>query len=225
MRDDRDRLLELVDGTAQERQHGVARLGVEVAGRLVREDHHRTGHQRARDRDALLLAARQLGWPVAAALLQPDGDEQPLEPLAVDLVAGDPRRQQDVLLDRQGRQQIERLEDETDARSPQPCQLAVVEIVQPGAAEHNLAGGRQVEPGEQVHERRFARAGWPHDRREAGALQRDRDAAKRVHGGRAFAVALVEITPGDYRPVCDRTEESHGRAGYLRRALRVSVRG
>ena len=35
--------------------------GVEVAGRLVGEDHRRVGDERARDRDALLLAAGELG--------------------------------------------------------------------------------------------------------------------------------------------------------------------
>ena len=40
------------------REHVAARRGVEVAGRLVGEDHCRAGDQRARHGDALLLAAR-----------------------------------------------------------------------------------------------------------------------------------------------------------------------
>ena len=41
-----------------------ARLRVEVAGRLVREDDGRLRNQRPRNRDPLLLAAGQLGGPV-----------------------------------------------------------------------------------------------------------------------------------------------------------------
>ena len=45
----------------------LAGLGVEVAGRLVGHDHRRLADQRARDRDPLLLAARQLGRQVVLA--------------------------------------------------------------------------------------------------------------------------------------------------------------
>src|SRR5690242_8432767 len=46
---------------AQEQLHDLPRrCGVEVAGRLIRDDEPRRMHQRARDGDALLLAARQV---------------------------------------------------------------------------------------------------------------------------------------------------------------------
>ena len=41
--------------------HLLAQLGVEVAERLVEQQHLRLGHQRPRQRDALLLAAAQIG--------------------------------------------------------------------------------------------------------------------------------------------------------------------
>ena len=49
---------------------------VEVAGRLVGEDDRRLVDQRARDRDALLLAARQLVRDVVIALAEADGVER-----------------------------------------------------------------------------------------------------------------------------------------------------
>jgi hypothetical protein len=52
-----DGLPEVVDAAAQERKHLAARLGVQVAGRLVREDHIGTGQQCPGQRDALLLSA------------------------------------------------------------------------------------------------------------------------------------------------------------------------
>ena len=62
--DDDDRLAELVDRPPQQLEHAGARLRVEVAGRLVGEDDGGRGDQRARDRDALLLAAGELGRAV-----------------------------------------------------------------------------------------------------------------------------------------------------------------
>jgi len=67
---------------AVEREHQFddrpARLGVEVAGRFVGEQYARIGCERARQRHALLLAARQMlgvmGEPAAKAnALQPLG--------------------------------------------------------------------------------------------------------------------------------------------------------
>ena len=49
------------------------------------------------------------------------------------------------------------------------------------------AGGRLVEAGEDVHQRRLARAGRPHHGGELAAGDVDRDAAKRVDAGVAVA--------------------------------------
>ena len=50
-----------------------------------------------------------------------------VEPLAVDITPGDRQRQQDVLFGAQHRQQVERLEDETDPIAPQLGQVVVIE--------------------------------------------------------------------------------------------------
>ena len=54
----------------------LARRRVEVAGRLVGEQHVRVVRERARDRDALLLAARELRRQVVGARAEPDRVEQ-----------------------------------------------------------------------------------------------------------------------------------------------------
>ena len=61
-------------GEAREQQiHDLrARRGIEIAGWLVGEDDARARCQRAGDRDALLLATRQLGRIMAEAMAQPD---------------------------------------------------------------------------------------------------------------------------------------------------------
>ena len=54
------RLVELVDGLAQQAQHLLGGVRVQVAGRLVGEHHGGPVHERARHGDALLLAAGEL---------------------------------------------------------------------------------------------------------------------------------------------------------------------
>jgi hypothetical protein len=123
------RLAVELDGLAQEREDLGARRGVQVARGLVGEEDRRPGDERAGDRDALLLAARQLGRAVAAALGQPDAARRRVEGRAVGLAAGDGQRQEDVLLGRERRQQVEGLEDEADVLAAQLRELLVVELV------------------------------------------------------------------------------------------------
>ena len=98
VRDHDHGLAELVDRAAQQPEHLGGGLGVEVAGRLVGEDHGGARDQRAGDGDALLLAARQLRRPVREAVAEADGVDERAEPLLVDLRAGEHQRERDVLL-------------------------------------------------------------------------------------------------------------------------------
>ena len=97
MRDDHDRLPELGGRLAQQVEDLGARLRVEVAGRLVGEDDGGLVDQRAGDRDALLLAARELRGLVAAAVAEPDAREQARDPAVVGRAPGELERQLDVL--------------------------------------------------------------------------------------------------------------------------------
>jgi hypothetical protein len=76
-----------VDGVAQQVEDQRARVGVEVAGRLVGEQHGGLGDERPGDRHALLLAAGQLGRAVATALGEVDALEQRVERLALHLAS------------------------------------------------------------------------------------------------------------------------------------------
>ena len=54
----------------------IGRARVEVAGRLVGEEERRLGDQRARDRDALLLAAGELARLVVETIAEADALER-----------------------------------------------------------------------------------------------------------------------------------------------------
>ena len=56
--------------------HLLAGVGVEVAGRLVGEEHARLHDERARQRHALLLAAGQLARAMGQAVAEADAIEQ-----------------------------------------------------------------------------------------------------------------------------------------------------
>ena len=78
----------------------IGRLGVEVAGRLVGQQQRRVVDERARDRDALLLAAGELVGEVVQ-LRGEAGEAQDVRHLGADLVAraaGDLQRVRDVVV-------------------------------------------------------------------------------------------------------------------------------
>ena len=60
--------------------HLHAQLGVQVRQRLVQQQHLRLDHDGAGERDALLLAARQLRRPAVGQMLQPDEVERRVHP-------------------------------------------------------------------------------------------------------------------------------------------------
>jgi hypothetical protein len=70
VRDHHDRLAVIAIERVQQIENLVARLAIEIAGRLVGEDERRIRDDGAGDADTLLLAARELARVVLAALGQ-----------------------------------------------------------------------------------------------------------------------------------------------------------
>ena len=60
VRDHQHRLLELLVGAPQHREHRIGIGRVEIAGRLIGKNNGRTRDQRARNRHPLLLSTRKL---------------------------------------------------------------------------------------------------------------------------------------------------------------------
>ena len=116
MRGDDDRRAARVDFAEQ--VHDFEReVGIEVAGRLVSEHKLRIVHQRARNRDPLLLTARHLFRIGIHPVLQAD-PLQHLKRLALlrrERQAEHAHDEGDVLEDGEARDEAEVLEDEADA--------------------------------------------------------------------------------------------------------------
>ena len=111
----------------------VAGLLVEVAGRLVGEQHVGLLHERPRDRDALLLAARELARHVTGAIAEADGRERVERPPPSLVRAGTPSGASAVSTfscARERRDQVEALEHEADLLRTDAAELAIGQVRQ-----------------------------------------------------------------------------------------------
>ena len=133
---------------------------VEVARRLVREDHPRLERQRACDRDPLLLSAREVRREVARAVGEADLGEHALGALpGVDRrESGRGELRLDVLEGGQRRDQVELLEDESERAQPELGEVAVAQLREIATLEEDAAAGRTVERAEELEERRLSRS-------------------------------------------------------------------
>ena len=186
---------------AQDLGRGAA---VEGAGGLVGEEQARAVHERAGDRDALLLAAGELHRPVMGAVREADAAERLQGALAAGpaVEARIDHRQFDIAEGVDARQQVELLEHEADLAVAQARQAVGVEALDRRAGEPVVAAGRPIEAADQVHEGGLARAGRPHDGDEIARLDVERHAVERHDAAGVEVVDPAEIA---------RFDESHRR--------------
>src|SRR5919205_505517 len=184
-----DEATSALDTETERRLHGALGLGVQRAGRLVEDEHRRVAQDRPRDRDALLLAARE---PVAAladhgvVAVGQRGDERVdlrrarrgLELLVARVGLGEAQ----VVADRRV-EQVRLLRDEAD----RPGQGAEGEVAHVDPVDRHAPGGRVVQPGDEIAERRLARAGLPHHRHARAGRDREVDAVERRRPVRVVA--------------------------------------
>ena len=157
------------------------------------------------------LAAGKLGGPVGAAIGEPNLLQEVLSPRLLRLLAGNRQRQEDVLLRRQHREQVEELEDEADVLTAQLRDLGVAEAAELCARDPDRSGGRAVERGHDVHQRRLARARRAHDRGQLALLNVERHSTQRLHCGVALAVTAGYVMCGND---CGRRALGHVDRGY-----------
>ena len=179
----------------------LAGAGIEVAGRLVGEEHPRPVDQRSGDGHALLLAAGKLRRLVVDAVRQADLLEHLGCALSLlllgEVLLGIGQRHQDVLQRRRARQQVEALEDETDYPVAQPGPLLGGEPGYLPAVQPVLAGSRVVQATEDVHQRAFAGAARAHQRTSSPASNVQRHAFEHGQVHLAEVVGLVNVSQFD----------------------------
>ena len=108
------------------------------------------------------------------------------------------QRQADVLEARQGRQQVEELEDESDLVAPDPGQVVVDNPATRLAVDADLAGGRVIEAADQIEQRRLAGSGRTDDRHHLASIDTKVDIVERSDAPLAIK-ALSDPTKFYYR--------------------------
>jgi hypothetical protein len=128
---------------------------IEVAGRLVGENHRRLHDRCAGDGHALALSARELVRAVVGAVFEAVVAQGPRHALGAlgGRDAGENHRQGDVLGGGQAWHQVEALEDETDALAAYPRLLFRREGGNVAALQMVGAGVGPVEQAEEVEQR------------------------------------------------------------------------
>jgi hypothetical protein len=224
-----DRLLEIVrdqhrrgaglhEQALQLLAHEQRHLVVERRERLVQEQDLRLDHQRAHDRDQLLLpAGHQVGVEIEVELDAEMGDEL--------LGARAP-------LGRRHLHHLERIGDVVECPHPGKQRLAVVlehvaelDLVDGLAIEQDPPGIDRDEPGDHVDERALAAAVGPENRDQLAP----RDVEIEIVVDHRLVEALAQAADGDVRPRRNGGRRRHGGAAGVSskretRVHRVSVR-
>ena len=183
---DADPLLELLDFQARR----GAQFGVEVRQRLVEQQHGRLAHQRARERDALALAAGELTRPPVEQMPDAEQLRRPLD-LLVDFGAGNALRLQrkgDVVAHREMRIETVALEHHRHAAGTRR------NVVDDVAADQKVAARLLLEPADDAQERRLAAARRAQQHHELAVRHRQTNA---VDGGNI--AKFLDDVPRQYR--------------------------
>ena len=170
VRDDEYRALLRLVKVAEQRADRLGRLRVEIARRLVRKNDVRLGKKRARDRDALLLAAGELLGPLAEDSLDSERGDEGGETGFVGLRAVEAERKDDVVANRPLVEEVERLEHYADVAAPELRRLRVAHLHDVPPADENLARVRGKEPRREMEESGLSAPARTHQRLEPTLL-------------------------------------------------------
>jgi hypothetical protein len=188
-----------------QREHRVGAAAIEVAGRLVGEDAIGRAGERARDRDPLALAARELRRPV----LEPRAEAELAErvggarPRLDRGDAADAQRHGDVVERRELGQEMVELVDEAEMAIAPFALRGRVEGREVASAEVDVALSRRLEAAEQMQQRALARSRRADDGERLAASHLEVDALEHVdvdsRRAAALGEALVQSGGDDHR--------------------------
>lgn len=149
--------------------------------------------QGSRDGGTLLLTAGKRVWIMVAAMVKlkafKELRDSGIQLCFVDVMESSKDGKKDVLLCRQRRNQIERLEDHADVLSSEQRQLMVVERGEIRAVDNDVAGCRLRKSRNEMEKRGLAGAAWTHDGEKLALRDIKRQA---VNGGDRFRRVAVE---------------------------------
>src|SRR5581483_5640838 len=203
VREDDDRHAELAVERSQRLEELARAVGVELARRLVREQHGRIVRQRDGDGDPLLLAAGERFRPVAGAVSEADDLEQlpRARPALRAIDALQRHGQLDVLDRRQVRKEVPRglLPDETDDSPAVERALALGEIRERQPAHLHAAGSGGVDSAEDVLQRRLPAPGGADERDQLARVDDEVEALERDDLEVGDLVDLDDVVAEDRR--------------------------
>jgi len=201
MRHHQDRLLVLLVQTAKEIEDLLSRLRVELARGFVRQEERRVVCEGNRDRDPLLFAAAQFVRSMDGPLGHPDEFQEFLPPFVPDggSLRRESHRELDVLLRGEGRDEVEELEDETDALEAIPDQVRVAQVDQIRSVHLNTPRRGAVDSANEVQQGGLAAARWTLDRDEFAVGDLHVEASKGDDFGLSRPVDLDDVLRGDVR--------------------------
>ena len=198
VRDHQDGLPQPPVQVAQNLQHGLRILRVEIPGGLVGQQNRRVIHNRPRNRHALLLAAGERIRFVIQPLPDPQQAQHFLEfGFRLRGRAPDVARHRDVVARRQVGQQVEFLEHESHRAFAHARALRVGHRRQVLVAHHDFPRGGRRQPADNVKQRRLPRARRADDRKEVALLHVEIHAAQGRHVHLAHAIGLAQIADLD----------------------------
>jgi hypothetical protein len=166
--------------------HRLAQLGVERGERLVQQQQLRLHRERAGDRDALALPARDLGDGALRDAGQADQFQQLLDPGPAPGRghAADAQRIGDVVADREMAEQGQRLEHHAELAPVRRHRRDV------GFVEQHAAGGRRLQPGDDAQQGGLAAAGRPEEAHQLPGRNQQVDVGHGQHRPVGLAHAL-----------------------------------
>ena len=165
---------------------------VEVSGRLVSDQDRRVRRDRARERDALLLAARSLSRIVRQPAAEADGDQLALGARRGVVDTRKFKRHGDILQRRHGRNEMKGLKDDADILAAEARQRVFVELAQVLAGHHDRAGVGLFQPGHHHQQSGFARSGRAKQCDCFAAPYIEIDIVEDVNAGRAAAERQID---------------------------------
>ena len=194
MGDDDDGAALFAAGGLQQRQHLLAGLVVQRAGRFVAQQNFGVFGQRPRNGNALLLAARKLGREIVLALAQADLVQHGV---GVQRVAADFRCQLHVFARGQVLHQVIKLEHKADVVPAVGRQPFLVKAADALAVQQNGAGVAGIHAAQHVEHRRLAGARRAEDDAELAFFDGEADMVRRGDARIAHLVIFANVVKHD----------------------------